>query len=89
VCGHDIGAYALVAAGAVVTKDVAPHALVAGVPARRIGWVSHAGEKLGPDLVCPREGRRYRVERGQLVEIAERAGGKAATKPRRAEAVSS
>ena len=59
VCGHEIGAYAFVAAGAVVTGDVPPHALVAGVPARRIGWVSHAGERLGPDLVCPRTGRGY------------------------------
>ncbi|BAW93821.1 hexapeptide transferase family protein [Actinomyces sp. Chiba101] len=43
-----IGAWATVAAGAVVTKDVPPHALVAGVPARRIGWVGRAGEPLGP-----------------------------------------
>lgn len=59
VCGHSIGAYAMVAAGAVVTRDVPDHALVAGVPARRIGWVSHAGERLEGDLVCPRSGRRY------------------------------
>jgi acetyltransferase-like isoleucine patch superfamily enzyme len=70
VCGHTIGPCALVAAGAVVTADVPPHALVAGVPARRIGWVSHAGERLGADLVCPREGRRYReVDASTLVEI--------------------
>lgn len=69
VCGVEIGAFAFVGAGAVVTADVAPHALVVGVPARRIGWMSHAGERLGPDLVCPREGRRYRVdEAGALVE---------------------
>jgi predicted dehydrogenase/acetyltransferase-like isoleucine patch superfamily enzyme len=70
VCGHDIGDWAFVAAGAVVTADVPAHALVAGVPARRIGWVSHAGERLGPELVCPRTGRRYR-EAGtdQLEEI--------------------
>lgn len=61
VCGTTLGEYCFVAAGAVVTQDVPPHALVAGVPARQIGWVSHAGERLGPDLVCPREGRRYRV----------------------------
>lgn len=60
LCGVTIGEYALVAAGAVVTSGVPAHALVAGVPARRIGWVSHAGERLGPDLICPREGRRYR-----------------------------
>jgi predicted dehydrogenase/serine acetyltransferase len=72
ICGHEIGAYAMVAAGAVVTKDVPPHALVAGVPAMRIGWVSHAGERLGPDLVCPRTGRRYRrVSKDQLIELVE------------------
>jgi len=70
VCGHTIGSYALVAAGAVVTADVPAHALVAGVPARRIGWVSHAGERLGPDLICPREGRRYReVDAMTLEEV--------------------
>jgi UDP-2-acetamido-3-amino-2,3-dideoxy-glucuronate N-acetyltransferase len=62
----------LVAAGAVVTNDVPPHALVAGVPARRLGWVSHAGERLGPDLTCPRTGRRYReADKDQLVELIE------------------
>ena len=72
VCGHRIGAYAMIAAGAVVTKDVPAHALVAGVPARRIGWVSHAGERLGPDLVCPRTGRRYReLAEDRLIEITE------------------
>lgn len=60
VCGHSIGAYAFVAAGAVVTGNVPDYALVAGVPARRIGWMSKAGEKLGSDLICPREGTRYR-----------------------------
>ncbi len=60
VCGVTLGAYSLIAAGAVVNRDVPPHAMVAGVPAKRIGWVSHAGEPLGKDLVCPRTGRRYR-----------------------------
>jgi UDP-2-acetamido-3-amino-2,3-dideoxy-glucuronate N-acetyltransferase len=60
VCGHTVGEYAFIAAGAVVTQDVPAFALMAGVPARRLGWMSHAGEKLGPDLVCPRSGRRYR-----------------------------
>ena len=41
-------------------NDVAPFALMAGVPAKRIGWMSHAGVKLGPDLVCLETGRRYR-----------------------------
>ena len=60
VCGHTIGEYAFIAAGAVVTKDVPAFALMAGVPAARTGWMSHAGVKLGPDLVCPETGRRYR-----------------------------
>src|SRR6476660_5690855 len=60
VCGHVVGQYAFIAAGAVVTADVPAFALMAGVPARRIGWVSHDGERLGPDLVCPRSGSRYR-----------------------------
>jgi predicted dehydrogenase/acetyltransferase-like isoleucine patch superfamily enzyme len=60
VCGHTIGEHAFIAAGGVVTIDVPAFALMAGVPARRIGWVSHDCERLGPDLVCPRSGRRYR-----------------------------
>ena len=59
VCGNTIGEYAMVGAGAVVTKDVAPHALVLGNPARRAGWVSRSGERLGDDLICPRTGERY------------------------------
>jgi UDP-2-acetamido-3-amino-2,3-dideoxy-glucuronate N-acetyltransferase len=59
VCGTTLGEYSFVAAGAVVTKDVPPHALVAGVPARQIGWVSHAGEVLDDTLTCPRTGQRY------------------------------
>lgn len=67
-----IGAWALVAAGAVVTKDVLPHALVVGVPARRIGWVGTAGHPLeaeGDDWVCPVSGERYRETDGTLSAI--------------------
>jgi UDP-2-acetamido-3-amino-2,3-dideoxy-glucuronate N-acetyltransferase len=60
VCGNELGQYCLVAAGAVVTRDVPAFALVAGVPARRIGWVSREGEILDASLVCPRTGERYR-----------------------------
>lgn len=67
VCGHALGEYAMVAAGAVVTSDVQPYALVAGVPARFMGWVSRAGERLGDDLVCPRTGEIYVLDdKGQL-----------------------
>ncbi|MCX7342384.1 MAG: acyltransferase [Hyphomicrobiales bacterium] len=71
VCGHELGPYSFIAAGAVVAKDVPAFGLMAGVPARRIGWMSHAGAKLGPELVCPETGRRYR-ETGpdSLEEIA-------------------
>jgi UDP-2-acetamido-3-amino-2,3-dideoxy-glucuronate N-acetyltransferase len=60
VCGHTLGAYAFVAAGAVIAKDVPDFALMAGVPARRIGWMSRAGVRLGPDLVCGETSTRYR-----------------------------
>jgi UDP-2-acetamido-3-amino-2,3-dideoxy-glucuronate N-acetyltransferase len=66
ICGHTIGEYAMVGAGAVVTKDVAPYALVVGNPARRMGWVSRTGERLGKDLTCPRTGERYEEVSGQL-----------------------
>lgn len=71
VCGHSIGAYAFVAAGAVITKDVSDFALMAGVPARRIGWMSRSGERLGRDLVCPRDGSRYRENGADRLELIE------------------
>lgn len=70
VCGHVIGSHAFVAAGAVITKDVPDFALMAGVPARQIGWVSRHGERLDLPLrgkgyaVCPGNGERYRLENG-------------------------
>jgi UDP-2-acetamido-3-amino-2,3-dideoxy-glucuronate N-acetyltransferase len=67
VCGHTLGAYCFIAAGAVVTRDVPDYALMAGIPARRIGWMSQAGERLAADLVCPRDQTRYReTAAGQL-----------------------
>ena len=67
VCNHDIGEFATIAAGAVVTKDVIPHALMAGVPAKQIGWVCECGQVLDADLKCPDCGRTYSLENGRLV----------------------
>jgi len=61
ICGHDLGEYCFVAAGAVITKEVPAYALMAGTPARRIGWVSKAGGRLDEDLICPIEGTAYRL----------------------------
>jgi len=71
VCGVTIGEWAFVAAGAVVTKDVPPYALVAGVPARQVGWVCQCGIRLqfdGDVAVCTACGRRYRKS-GERVEL--------------------
>lgn len=59
LCGVTIGAYSLVAAGAVVTKSVPEYGLVYGNPAKLQGWVSKAGEVLKDDLICPRDGSKY------------------------------
>jgi UDP-2-acetamido-3-amino-2,3-dideoxy-glucuronate N-acetyltransferase len=70
VCGVEIGAYALVGAGAVVTKDVASHAVVAGVPARRTGWACSCGEVLPRSRAgrtdCRACAATYRASRGGL-----------------------
>ncbi|QYX56776.1 acetyltransferase [Roseovarius sp. SCSIO 43702] len=70
VCGNTLGAYCMIAAGAVVTRDVPDHALMAGIPARRIGWVSRSGDRLGADLTCPRTGERY-TEDGETLILLE------------------
>jgi len=69
VCGNTLGKYCMIAAGAVVTKDVKDYALVAGVPARQIGWVSKAGERLNDDFTCPRTGEKYAEIDGNLQMI--------------------
>ena len=72
VCGHTIGQYALIGAGAVITKDVPDFALMAGNPARRIGWVSRHGCKLIFDAeglaTCPETGEKYILE-NNIVKI--------------------
>ena len=75
VCGATIGCFAFVGAGAVVTGDVPDYALVVGVPARRIGWMSAAGQRLdlpasgGGEASCPQTGARYRLAGDRLEEL--------------------
>ena len=68
VCGNTIGNWALVAAGSVVTKDVPNHALVAGVPARRLKWVCECGSVLDADLICKQCERKYEETEAGLAE---------------------
>jgi UDP-2-acetamido-3-amino-2,3-dideoxy-glucuronate N-acetyltransferase len=62
VCGHHIGRYAFVGAGAVVTKDVSDQALVVGNPAKQVGWVCECGERLNKKLTCKACGSRYKLQ---------------------------
>lgn len=74
VCGNEIGEYALVGAGAVITKPVKPYALVMGNPARQTGWVSEYGHKLQFNEkgigVCPETGQEYRLNEGNVKKIS-------------------
>jgi UDP-2-acetamido-3-amino-2,3-dideoxy-glucuronate N-acetyltransferase len=63
VCGHELGEWCMVAAGAVVTDDVKPYSLVAGVPAKHIGWVCECGNRLEDTLMC-KCGRKYKIYSG-------------------------
>ncbi|MFA6626967.1 MAG: acyltransferase [Bacilli bacterium] len=69
ICGNTIGEYALVGAGSVVTKDVLPHELVYGNPARTHGYVCECGEVLNSDLECPRCGTKYSFSKGRIIKI--------------------
>jgi UDP-2-acetamido-3-amino-2,3-dideoxy-glucuronate N-acetyltransferase len=73
VCGNKIGKYSFIGAGAVVTKDVKPYALVVGNPARQTGWMSEFGHKLSFDASgtakCPESGERYKLESGSVSKI--------------------
>lgn len=72
ICGVTIGEYAFVGAGSVITRDVKPYALMAGVPGRQIGWMSRHGERLNLPLTgageatCAATGTRYRLESGRV-----------------------
>jgi UDP-2-acetamido-3-amino-2,3-dideoxy-glucuronate N-acetyltransferase len=70
VCGNKIGSYSFIGAGAVVTKEVKPYALVMGNPARQTGWISEYGHKLNfdsnGDAICPESKERYHLENGKV-----------------------
>jgi UDP-2-acetamido-3-amino-2,3-dideoxy-glucuronate N-acetyltransferase len=73
VCGHDIGRYAFIGAGAVVTKNVPDYALVVGNPSRQTGWMSEYGHKLHFDkdgiAACPESGQKYKLENNTVTRI--------------------
>jgi UDP-2-acetamido-3-amino-2,3-dideoxy-glucuronate N-acetyltransferase len=73
VCGNKIGTFAFIGAGAVVTKEVKPYALVIGNPARQTGWMSEFGHKLKFDengfAFCPESGEKYRIQNGFVSKI--------------------
>lgn len=73
VCGNEIGEYALIGAGSVITKPVPPYALVVGNPARQIGWVSEYGHRLNFDengfATCPETGQKYKLNDNKVIKI--------------------
>ena len=72
VCGHDIGEFAFIGAGAVVTKNILPYSLVVGNPARQIGWMSEYGHRLEFDAegfaICPESKSRYQLINNEVVK---------------------
>lgn len=73
ICGNDIGEYALIGAGAVITKEVPPYALVVGNPAKQIGWVSEYGHRLEFNennlAVCQESEEKYMLKNGSVIKI--------------------
>jgi UDP-2-acetamido-3-amino-2,3-dideoxy-glucuronate N-acetyltransferase len=76
VCGNDIGAFAFIGAGAVVTKYVPPYALVVGNPAKQVGWMSEYGHRLEFDknneAICPESGEKYRLENNEVIKLSDK-----------------
>ncbi len=74
VCGNDIGEFAFIGAGAVVTKEVPPYALLVGNPAKQIGWMSEYGHRLvfgeSGDASCPESKESYRLEMGRVYKLS-------------------
>ena len=74
VCGHNIGAFAFIGAGAVVTKEVPAYALVVGNPARQLGWMSEFGQRLNFDInglaTCPESGQQYQLKENRVERIS-------------------
>lgn len=74
VCGNDIGKYAFIGAGAVVTKEVPDYALIVGNPGRQIGWMSEFGQRLyfgeNGTGVCPESGETYKLHDGRVVKLS-------------------
>jgi UDP-2-acetamido-3-amino-2,3-dideoxy-glucuronate N-acetyltransferase len=74
VCGHNIGAFAFIGAGAVVTKEIPAYALVVGNPARHLGWMSEFGQRLNFDTnglaTCPESGQQYQLKENRVERIS-------------------
>jgi UDP-2-acetamido-3-amino-2,3-dideoxy-glucuronate N-acetyltransferase len=74
VCGHNIGAFAFIGAGAVVTKEIPAYALVVGNPARQLGWMSEFGQRLNFDTnglaTCPESGQQYQLKENRVERIS-------------------
>jgi len=69
ICGVEIGEYALIGAGSLISKNVKNFSVMVGNPATRIGWVSTSGHKLNKDLVCPKTGEKFLLKNDNLIKI--------------------
>ena len=68
ICGVELGKFCMIGAGALVTRNIKPYSLVIGSPAKHIGWISEAGERLDNNLICNRTGKLYEEDNGNLYE---------------------